>query len=178
MALTTYKDSALFHTGPLAGEIIVSGTIAGIIGGVFMAIWAMFSSAAMGMGLLTPLSMIGSTFIGPEALVGGPGIMLYGLVLHLLVSMGFGVLFAAMVRRDTPNSASILSGIAYGMGVLLLMTFIVVPLTNQVMRDRIPLMAGSFVIQHVLFGLGVALAPVLRRTFARQRTVTPTTTAA
>jgi hypothetical protein len=131
-----------------------------------MKAWAMVASAAMGMGYFTPLLMIGGTFIGPEAMVGGPGIILYGLFLHLVVSISFGILFSAMVRRDTPNSAAILSGIAYGMGVLLLMTFVVVPLTNQVMRDRIPLMAGSFVLEHVLYGLGVAFAPAIRRALA------------
>jgi hypothetical protein len=168
---TIYPERS-FAAGPLAGEIIGGGAIAGIIGGVFMAMWAMLASAAAGMGLFAPFYFIGATFLGPEALVSGPGIALYGYALHLLVSVAFGVLFSAMVRRETPNSAAMLSGIAYGMGVLLFMTFIVVPLTNQVLRDRIPLHAGSFVIEHVLYGMGVALAPFMRRAIVRARSFT------
>jgi hypothetical protein len=110
--------------------------------------------------------VIGATFVGPTALVGGAGILLWGLAVHMMASAAFGVIFAALMRRETPPSTALLAGLAYGLAVMVVMTWVVVPFTNHVMHDRIPLMWGSWIIQHALFGVGVSLAPYFRRRFS------------
>ncbi|MHB1846089.1 MAG: hypothetical protein ACYCWW_14785 [Deltaproteobacteria bacterium] len=149
-----------------AREVVEAGILAGIIGGLLMAMWAMVSAAVQGMSFLAPIKLIGATFVGPSALGGSVGILVWGLMLHLTVSAMWGILFASILRRETRGGTALLAGVAYGFVILLLMTWVVVPFTNQVMHDRIPMMWGSWIIEHVFFGVGVALAPYFRRQFS------------
>lgn len=159
------------EAGPLAGEIVRAGAIAGLIGGVLMAIWSMLYAVVAGMGLWMPLKMIGATFYGVSALVGGPGVLAYGLTLHVAVSIAYGILFASIVSRYAPPGRALLAGIAYGVAILVFMTFVVLPLFNTTMRERVPTMSASWIIDHILFGIGVSTAPLLRRAFHRPHVV-------
>jgi hypothetical protein len=166
MADLTYEPETLPGSGHLAGEIIAAGAVAGVIGGVLMAVWGAFATAVKGLGWLAIPQMIGATFMKPEAMLHPVALIVWGTVLHLLVSVVWGVLFASLVRRETPNSAAVLAGLAYAVGIFLLMAFVVVPVTNQVMADRTPMLLGNLFIMHLLFGVAVGLAPTLRRQFS------------
>src|SRR4051812_13403306 len=135
MADTTLRLKTVPGAGPLAGEIVVSGVSAGLIGGLLMAIWAAFATLAKGLGLFALPQMVGSTFLKPEAMLHPYATALWGTALHLLVACVWGVLFAALVRRETRPSAAFPAGLLYGTGIFLLMNFVVVPVTNQVMAD-------------------------------------------
>src|SRR5262249_13874415 len=100
---------------------------------------------------------------GPEAMLHPVATTLWGTVLHLIVSVAFGLLFASLVRRETRPLGAILGALAYSAGLFLLMTFIVVPLTNSVLAARAPMMLGTIAAMHVLFALGLSLAPAFRR---------------
>jgi hypothetical protein len=160
------NGSLLAEEPPLTREIVKSGALAGIVGGILMAVWAMIATSALGLGPLVVPQLIGATFQGPEALVRGAGTVALGLVVHLLVSAGFGVLFATLVRRDTPLGVGMLAGVAYAMALFVLMTFIVVPVVNPVMSNRVSMMVGTTLIMHLLYGIGVGLTPLIRRGLA------------
>jgi uncharacterized membrane protein YhhN len=144
-------------------ETLGAGTLAGAAGGVLMAAAAMIHAAVTGAGVLFPVRLIGASFGGPLALVDGADALVFGLALHLLTSMLFGMLFAVIVDRATTPGVAVLAGVAFGIGVLALMTFVVVPMVNPTMQARIPLMPGMWFTMHALYGLGLALAPSLRR---------------
>src|SRR5262245_28137433 len=173
MTEVTLKKQFTAEDEPIAGEVVKAGVVAGVIGGLLMAIWAMFATSALGLGPFAVPQLIGAAFRGPEALISGPGVIVWGVVLHLLTAAALGVLFATLVRRDTPRGISTLAGIAYALGVFVLMMFVVVPVVNPVMSNRVSMMIGTMLIMHVLFGVGVGLAPVFRRAFAPKVAVAP-----
>ena len=159
MAAYTLRNSS-FDAGdlPLGGEVMKAGIISGVIGGVMMAMYGMIATTALGQGPFEVPQLIGAAFRGPEALLSGPLTIVWGVVLHVLVSAAFGMLFATLVRRDTSPGISTLAGVAYALGLFVLMTFVV--------ANRVSMMIGTMLVMHVLFGIGVGLAPRLRRAFA------------
>jgi len=176
MAEVTIRNRFDASDEPLATEVLKAGVVSGLLGGVFMAVWGMFATLAYGLGPLAVPPLIGAVFRGPEALIEGPGIIVIGVVVHLLTSAGFGVLFATLVRRDTPPGISTLAGVAFSLGIFVLMMFVVVPVVDPVMANRMALMIGTMLIMHVLYGLGLGLAPMFRRRFTRRpvQVLTPT----
>jgi hypothetical protein len=168
MAEVILKNRFSAADEPAGAEILKAGVVSGLIGGVLMAVWAMFATLALGLGAFAVPQLIGAAFRGPEALLQGPGTIVLGVVLHLIVSAVFGVLFAMLVRRDTPRGIAVLAGVAFALGVFVLMTFVVVPVVNPVMANRVSMMIGTVLVMHVLYGFGLGLAPMLRRRFARR----------
>jgi hypothetical protein len=140
---------------------IAAGAIAGMIGGILMAAFAMMYAGLTGMGFLAPLLMIGATFYGPQALVGGAGVMLYGLILHMMTSAVWGVIFAVLLPRGISAATATGWGVLFGLVVAVVMYFGVVPWANPTMYSRVPMMIGAFVVEHLLFGAGLGLTPVL-----------------
>ena len=78
---------------PNTKAIVYAGAVAGIIAGIGMAVVAMIISAARGDSALTPVYLIGATFMGSDAVVGGAGPFIVGLITHLVVSAVLGILF-------------------------------------------------------------------------------------
>jgi hypothetical protein len=153
-------------TSPAA---LAAGAGAGIVGGILMAMFMMMY-AAMALGSMwAPLRMLGATFYGPEALVGGAGVMLWGLMVHMMASAGLGALFAALIGARASGGAALGWGVAYGLAVLVGMTFLVLPWANPTMFARVQLIVGAWIIGHIVFGMGVALAPALMRRAAEPR---------
>jgi hypothetical protein len=150
-------------------EISTAGMTAGLAGGMLMGAAAMAHAAWIGHSAFFPLRLVGATFAGPTALVGGPAIVIYGVALHLLVSMLLGVLFAALIQRTTTLGPALVGATGFALVTLMVMTAVVVPLVNPTMEARIPGMSTAWFVQHLIFGLGLVAAPALRR-----RTASPT----
>src|SRR5438128_12307130 len=110
MAEVTLKGRFTAEDEPVTAEVIKAGAVAGIIGGVLMAVWGMFATLAHGLGPFAVPQLIGASFRGPEALLQGPVTVVIGVAIHLVTSALFGVLFATLVRRDTPNMVATLAG--------------------------------------------------------------------
>lgn len=168
MAEVTLKNQFAADESPVSSEVIKAGVVSGLIGGVLMAAYAMAAGVVLKQGAFAIPKLIGATFRGPEALLSGPGTIAWGIVLHLIVSAAFGVLFATLVRRDTPRPASMLAGIAFALGLFVMMMFVVVPVTNPVMANRVSMMIGTTLVMHLLYGIGLGLAPTLRRVFVQK----------
>lgn len=146
-----------------SASTIAAGAVAGMIGGILMAAFAMMYAEMTGMGLLAPLHMIGATFAGPEALVGGGGVLLYGLILHMMTSAAWGALFAVLLPRGATAAAATGWGVLFALVALVVMYFGVLPWANPTMFTRVPMMIGAFIVEHLLFGVGLGLTPVLER---------------
>ena len=142
-----------------------AGAVTGVTGGALMIATLMVQATATGYGALFPLNLIGATFRGPEALVGGTSVMLSGLLMHVVTSVVFGTMFSMAVLRRPRLAPTLVTGIAYGLLVLLFMTYVALPYANPTMRQRVIGAPGTWFFSHVAFGLGVGLAPLIKRRF-------------
>ena len=153
--------------GHASGKVTVEvGIVAGIIGGMLMAALTMMATAASGMGLLAPLKLIAATFFGKEATAGGAGVLLVGLMLHMMNAAVLGVIFAALIRRIEGGGAAVVAGLAFGIAVWLATTFIALPVADPIMRAAVATIPGVWFVAHMFFGVGVGSVPALRRKFA------------
>jgi hypothetical protein len=148
-----------------AREVIGAGVVAGIIGGMLMAMIMMVATAAGGMGLLAPLRLIAATFYGKDAMAGG-GPLLVGLMVHMMNSMVFGVIFAWIAGSRRAALPALMAGVAFGIAIWAVTTFGGLPMLNPMMRERVAMMPVAWFIAHMAFGMGVGSAPGLRRRFA------------
>src|SRR5215813_8470395 len=87
---------------PLPDIIGLGGAVAGLGGGVAMAIVGAIISASLGGDIWLEAKQIAAVVYGPSAVaqpgfVAGP--VLVGTLLHLIVSAAFGALFGIVTRR-------------------------------------------------------------------------------
>lgn len=147
-------------------EILVAGAAAGVAGGVLMALSLVIGAAANDVSPLSPFRAMGATFVEADTGEVGPGLLLYGLALHLAASVLLAVLYTAMLPRDLPAMSAAVAGVGYAWGVMAIATSLVLPLVNPEMRGEMRLIGGSWVIAHGVYGLALGLAPPLRRRLA------------
>lgn len=152
-------------------RFIGKGIVAGMIAGVVMAMYAMLASATyLHQGFFTPLYGTASPLIGSSAMTTsmakgvyfalGPAVL--GLVIHMMWSAGYGVVFGLLARAfRLAGSATLVGGLGYGVLVLLLMSFVVLPIVGA---GAVPgtIGAPSFTMEHLLFGLALGVWPLLR----------------
>ncbi|HEX2031165.1 MAG TPA: hypothetical protein VHL78_07175, partial [Actinomycetota bacterium] len=99
---------------------------------------------------------------------GGPAAL--GLAIHMVVGAVFGGIFGALARAlRLRGGLAVASGIAYGLLVLLGMSFVGLPLVAGVFGAgepiaEMPAMVGwpTFTIEHALFGLVLGLWALAR----------------
>jgi len=152
-------------------HLLLLGATVGMVGGILMALFTMLATATyLQMGFFTPLYAIAAPLIGQQPLMtslkkGGfyfaLGPALLGLVVHLLWAAFWGLIFGLLAHRlHLTGGVSIISGLVYGMLVMLVMIFIVVPIVGA---PNLLKLLGSFVftISNALFyGLPLGLWPV------------------
>lgn len=165
--MSTLRDTGQGH------HILLTGVLVGILGGILMALFSMIATVTyLQMGFFTPLYAIAAPLIGQSALItslqqGGfyfaPGPALLGLVIHLLWAGLWGLIFGLLARRlHLTGGAAIISGLIYGVLVMLVMIFIVVPIVRA--PNLLQLLGSfSFTIANALFyGLPLGLWPVVQ----------------
>lgn len=136
-------------------RIVGAGIVAGIMGGIAMAALTMMYTAGIGVGFWTPLRLMAATTSGVDALIGGGGTLFWGLMIHMMASIGFGIILAAVLPRRAGAGAGFGIGLLYGVVVWAVMTFIGLPIVNTTMQARVALMPGWWFFAHLVFG-GVA----------------------
>jgi len=83
----------------------------------------MMVTAVMGMGLFAAPAMIAGIVLRPQvAMSPGPGVIVTGLVLHMLLSMMFGVLFAVLVARVRTSTVGL--RLVYGIALWIMNFYI------------------------------------------------------
>jgi hypothetical protein len=168
---TTRNSNQLF-------QILPRGVIAGIIGGVLMVIFVMIASATyLHMGFFTPLYAIAAPLIGQQPLLAsiadgtfylalGPALL--GLVGHLLWSALWGLFFGLLAHRlHLTGGAAIISGLVYGVLIMLVMVFLVLPIVGA--SSLLQLLGGwAFVLtiaNALFYGMSLGMWPVLQPQF-------------
>jgi uncharacterized membrane protein YagU involved in acid resistance len=162
-------------TGQLI-QLLMLGAIVGMIGGVLMALFTMLATATyLQIGFFTPLYAVAAPLIGRQTLMTsmthgvfyfalGPALL--GLVVHLLWSAFWGMNFGLIARKlHVTGGVAIIGGLVYGVLVMLVMSFIVVPIVGA---PNLLQAVGTFwfIIAHALFyGLPLGLWPVAQPQF-------------
>ncbi len=162
-------------TGP-ALHFLLRGVLVGMLGGILMALFVMLATATyLQMGFFTPLYAIAAPLIGQQlvmtSLLQGSfylalGPALLGLVIHLLWAGLWGLIFGLLARRlHLTGGVAIISGLVYGVLVMLVMIFIVVPIVGA---PNLLLLLGSFsftIANALFYGLPLGLWPVMQPQF-------------
>jgi len=155
----------------VTAHTVIAGAIAGMVAGAVMAMYAMLASVTfLHQGFFTPLYGIASPIVGTGAMATSMqqgvyfslGPALVGLIVHMMWSALYGVIFALIARAARLHGVqAIVVGLVYGLAVQLVMSVIVLPLVGQGgMVGEIGL--PSFTIEHLLFGLTLGLWVALR----------------
>jgi hypothetical protein len=150
-------------------ELILAGAAVGVGGGLLMAAWLIASAALNDRPPLAQLRAIGATFVPQVPAEVGPGLFVYGLLLHLAVSALLGILFVAMLPRGFPPVSASVAGVGYAWVVMAITTSVILPLVNAEMRAQMRTLGGAWVIAHGLYGLVLGFGPWLRTRLGRER---------
>lgn len=179
------------HERPSAwSKAAAVGTVAGLVGAIGMAMFAMAAGATyLGSGFFTPMYHIASAFGWSQAAEAMMASMqqadagaafhwaaapaLVGMIIHMMTGLGWGLLFGLLVAGLRPSRTAVLSlGVGFGIVVLVVMSFVVLPVVATVfgsgdpIRDM-PAMVGwgTFTVEHLLFGflLGLGGLPLASR---------------
>ncbi len=143
---------------------LAHGAIGGVVAGIFMAMTSMVWMWASQEGFFKPLNLIASIVMGEDAIA--PGFQMteaiVGMMLHLIMSTVFGVIFAWIIANTAWSSSTIVAiGIAYGLLLWIVNVVIINALFIPGGLSEAPVMLN--IIVHTVYGLalGVSLAPRL-----------------
>ncbi|MEQ1755817.1 MAG: hypothetical protein ABL973_16975 [Micropepsaceae bacterium] len=167
--------------------IILGGLAAGILDIVYA--FVVYGPLSLKMSPVDVLHSVAAGWIGREAAnAGGDGTALLGLATHFMIATLFAATFVEAANRFPALTARPVQwGVIYGLGLYVLMNYVVVPLSaahasqhfaadlNEVAsrlqaafsapRPKDPLMLAGTVFTHTIF-VGVPIALITRR-FAR-----------
>ncbi len=134
-------------------DAIAAGALAGLLGGVVMALAMMIRADAIGTGFWLPMRSIAATWYGVDALIAGAGAVAIGIATHLAVSAGWGALFGFASGEERSTGVSFLIGVAYALGIWGVMTYLALPWFNGTFEARLALQPFWFWFGlHLLFG--------------------------
>ena len=141
----------------VANAILVTGLIAGVLDGLAAVLLHLIR------GGRTPeriFNYIASGVFGPAAMTGGTPMVLAGVGFHLLIAMGWTVLFFLLARQFHALRRNIIAAaLAYGIFVWIMMNKVVLPLSRVQLPATVTwnsILIGASVLV-VCIGLPVAL---------------------
>ncbi len=159
-AMVKRMDSSRFE----ARGMVLGGGIAGILAGIVMAMAAMFYAAANGSGFWLPVRSIAATWYGANALVGGAGVLIVGMLTHLSTSAFWGMIFAAIPPGRKSATAALLSGLVWGVAIWAIMSFAVMSWLNPTMyAGTVKMEPGWWFFLHLIYGGTLVITPGLMR---------------
>ena len=175
------------------GRVTQAATVGALFGAgasLVMAAFAMMAAATyQSSGFFTPLYHIASTFISPSTMMTsmqhaaegstfyfsfGPAVL--GAIVHMMIGAMYGAMFAiAAALLHLRGRLLIAAGAVWGAIVFLMSSFIALPIAAALFNsgDQISQMAskvgyGTFLTEHLLYGLALAALLASRRPFARR----------
>lgn len=188
----TTQMSPVPRTEDVRGQALRAAAVgagAGVVGSLLMATYAMVASLTyQHHGFFTPIYHIASVFLAPKALMSsmqqamnghdfffslGPALL--GAVIHMMIGLMYGAVFGAAVGLlRLPRALLLPAGAAFGVLVFVVSSWVGLPLAAAIFSsgDQIAHMASrvgypTFLLEHVLFGAGTALALLAGSTGAR-----------
>ncbi len=138
--------------------------VASVIASVVMGMIEMVYEGVAGAGFWSPLTFIGATVLRGLQTVPVPvsfnllGVVV-GLMGHMMNSFIFGIILGWIISHASLSRTGLVStGVAYALGIFLVMWYVVVPGIDPVM---LKLNGAVFAISHVMWGaaLGLIMAP-------------------
>jgi uncharacterized membrane protein YagU involved in acid resistance len=133
IALEVSKVATTSGEERLAARLL-RGAVGGILAGmVFAAVTMWFTDSTAGKADM-PLRMISTIVKGDQAMTAGTTSVGLGLVVHLVLSALFGMLFALVVPRLRTNGTIALAGTAYGALLYVVNFLVLAPLAFTVFR--------------------------------------------
>lgn len=144
-------------------QLGVRGAVGGAVAGVVFGALNMWFAQSQGMPADMPLQMIATIVQDEEAMAAGTASPVLGLVVHMVLSMAFGVGLALLVTRVGSDAGRALVGLVYGLGLYLVNFLVISPIAYPVFQDaNQPLEVAT----HLIFG-SVAVLFVMGRRGAR-----------
>jgi hypothetical protein len=105
---------------------------------------------------LIVLRFVASGAIGPDAMTGGWSMNLLGLLFHFVIAYSWTALFFLLYPK-LPKGSWIVYGLAYGLGVWLLMNLLVLPMTKIPSRPfNLSSTITGVIILQLMIGLPIA----------------------
>jgi uncharacterized membrane protein YagU involved in acid resistance len=146
--------TALTSTKQRLGVDLVRGAVGGLVAGIIFAVANMWFVTSIGRPARTPLLMISTIVLGDGAMTNGDANTATGWVVHIVLSIAFGIVFAVVARRLRTNGEVALAGFVYG-GLLYVLNFqILARVAFETFRGA----DQPFeVVVHLVFGLVLAL---------------------
>jgi predicted outer membrane protein len=137
--------------------------LAGIASATAVGCAAVIASVWQGLGPWFPFRLLGATFLGPGALVGGVVVILWGLVLHLVACVLVASVYVWMVAPLAGWLRCSVVGTTLALAFYQLALVLVLPWVNPWLEQRLHLAGATALIFPLLFGLGLALGERLAR---------------
>jgi hypothetical protein len=147
----------------LTAAKIASSAVAGFVAGMVMVVCAMARSGIVGLGFWLPAQSIAATFFGVDALISGTGAVVLGLIAHVVMSLLVGGIFGALISSDSSRGVIVGLALAYSILIWAAMTFLALPLINEVMLERVLLTPVWWFVLHLIYGLVLGLVVAQRK---------------
>lgn len=139
------------------------GALSGLIAGLAMALVLAIHAQIVGTGFFTPIQAMAAMFMGPEAMAGGFGTVLMGLIVHLVVSAILGIVFAFLVNPETSGGYAFFGGLVFALVIWAAMTYLILPGANPVLLSEVMRHPGAWAFSWMVFGGVLAATPSLER---------------
>lgn len=142
----------------------IAGVLAGLAASIVEMITVVAIQGAMGVGAMRVLQAIASGLLGASAYSGGSTAAALGLFLHIAISLAAGVVFALAASRwraliEHPMASSM----AFGVGMYLVMSTIVLPLSAAAFPiSNKPILVATSVSTHI-FAFALPIVVVTRK---------------
>ena len=134
-----------------------------------MALLTTILSASAGMGFWHPVELMSGIIYGAEAILGGAGPVITGLIVHFVLTTGLGALFGAILPVNQAESSRATGlGLAFSVVCWAAITFVMLPVINQTMKDRVDLAPGWWFASFLLFGAVLGATPAIRSAIGRE----------
>jgi hypothetical protein len=144
-----------------ARRALTRGTIAGVTAGVVLTLMMTLMSAAGGKDVWYGIKGAAAPFFGQRAMQPGFDLLpvLIGLVCHLVISAGWGALFA-LVIEGANRTVTAIAGVLWGFVVWIGMYYVVLPIVGLAsMQNDAPV--GRAIAFHLIFSVALTAAYLL-----------------
>ena len=136
--------------------VIKAGVIVGTAAGIVSAIFATAISLATAEDIWVGAKAAGYAFYGDRTLLPGfeLDLIIVGVLTHFAVSIGWSIPFVLLFWGLSPR-ATLIAGILWGLGVWIVMFYIVLPLVGAA-KVAAMTPVGRAIVEHLFFGIAVA----------------------
>lgn len=147
------------------------GLTGGVLAGIVMALTAMIRVATLGLGFWLPMKLVAGIVWGVEALIGGIGALVVGILIHLAVAGTGGMLFGVFFGRRLNAATALLLGLPWAAAIWVLNTWAILPWLNPVMLQRQMVAPMWWFGYHMVYGAMLFSVPLFIGVFGRRRSI-------